>query len=163
MAPARLRFKLNHWRSDAGALSSWLYRGEIRMRDLARLALAACVLFGPGAALADDATRNLRFYSTLDEPVSITVDGAVLERAFPPNSEGLFTVQPGPHQVTVKLAAQTVSTAVDFEPENVAEARGGRWWCVGVGIRTTDNTVRLFQFKPDSCARMTNLAPPGRP
>jgi len=115
-------------------------------------AVAALAL--SGTAGAQDGGR-IYFANVFKGPVELTIDSR------PSVTIGAYkldriAVPPGDHKITVTTSGgETVSQTWTFSTDDLAEAKGGRFWCVAVGPRDAENDrdAALIKLPQPDCAK----------
>jgi hypothetical protein len=104
-------------------------RSLIRRVSLGVSVLVATVSLA-GAACAEG---KLYFASIVKQPVKVFLDGRLLGEVMT-DGIGRFPAPNGSHTLRVQTpGGGAAETSVSFTDGNVAEANGGRWWCVASG------------------------------
>jgi hypothetical protein len=95
---------------------------------LSTLSILAALSAAP--ALAAPGDGRLYFATIVSPSVKIYLDGTLLDE-IPSGNYEAFDVTPGTHTLrAVGADGATQETSVNFDPAQLADARGGRWWCV---------------------------------
>lgn len=101
--------------------------------------LAAAVALSVSSGAGAQSGGKIYFANVFKGPVQVSIDGGEASTIGGYKLDRI-SVTPGSHTITVKTSGGETATGTwVFNASELAEAKGGRYWCVAVGPRDTDN------------------------
>ena len=112
-------------------------------------AILAALLAAPAAAAPADG--QLYFATIVDPSVKVYLDGKLLDE-IPSGKLETFDVTPGQHTLRiVSPSGAADETQVNFDKAQLAESKGGKWWCAVAVPPKGTNAVKLFIMPTADC------------
>ena len=126
----------------------WRESGDFAMK-LSTVLLVGMLFAAPAAAAPSDGP--LYFATIVTPAVKLYLDGQLLDE-IPDGKLETFDVTPGSHTLRVVKADGTAAEQqVNFDRSQLADAKGGRWWCAVSVTPKGTNAVRLIIMPTADC------------
>jgi hypothetical protein len=120
-----------------------------RLMKCSMMLLSAALFAAP--AVAAPADSQLYFATIVDPSVKVYLDGNLLDE-IPSGKLETFDVTPGAHTLrVVKEDGTGDEKQVNFDRSQLADAKGGRWWCAVSVTQKGTNAVKLFIMPTADC------------